>query len=88
MRELRKIGILIDIDFPPSFGGTDTCNWTTITYRIKAHRNVARFKGDEIGEDAEELEAVDIKKYHSTQRFFPGNQMIWEKGEALRGEEE
>ena len=88
MSNLRKIGTIVEHEFPPTFSGTDTCYWRTITYRVKEHVRVARFTGDKAGEMAEGLQVVDIKEFHARQLHFPGNQMIWEKGEALRGGEE
>uniref|UniRef100_A0A6M3LSX1 Uncharacterized protein n=1 Tax=viral metagenome TaxID=1070528 RepID=A0A6M3LSX1_9ZZZZ len=81
LAKLRPIGTVFDLDFPPDLSTTD--GWKTITYRVKAHVEVSRFKGDNIGRLAEEIEQVEIKEFFATQKWFPGNQFIWEKGESV-----
>uniref|UniRef100_A0A6M3JQS4 Uncharacterized protein n=2 Tax=viral metagenome TaxID=1070528 RepID=A0A6M3JQS4_9ZZZZ len=81
--KLRPVGTIYVLDFPPDFSTSDGPFWKTITYRVKAHVEVSRFKGDKIGRLTEEIEAVEIREFYATQKWFPGNQFIWEKGESV-----
>ena len=84
MNNLRPIGTEFDIEFIPNIYSTDGNYWKVITYRVKNHIGVARYKGDNIGRMVEEIEPIQIKLFHAKQRFFPGGQMIWEKGDFIK----
>jgi len=88
MPELQPIGTTFDIDAPPS-GDLQTYQiesiWMIITYKVKAHKKYLRFEGDTEGGIGAEVEIVKIKRYKAIPRYFPGNQMIWEKGEYING---
>ena len=87
MSELREIGTIVEFEFPPTFSDTaQSIYWRVITYRVKGHVKVARFQGDEVGKMAEELQTLDKKYYQARQLFFPGNQMIWARGEEIEEE--
>jgi hypothetical protein len=83
MNELRPIGTKFEIEFKPDVFSTDELFWKVYIYQVKNHVKVARFTGDEIGTFAEEITPIEVKKYHARQRWFPGGQFIWEKGELV-----